>query len=90
MPQQKITAISSQGEGRPVHAVLELILGVVVWMAVAAMNQLGVQVNLPKEEPAAERVIQRDPPAGARKADARLDPCPTLPGKAVESGPSAA
>lgn len=42
------------------QAILEIIAAVVVWMAVATLNQLGVEVELPKAEPREERVIQRD------------------------------
>lgn len=48
------------------QAILEIIAAVVVWMAVATLNQLGVEVELPKAEPRQERVIQRDDAPKAR------------------------
>ena len=58
------------------HAVVELIVSVVVWMAVATLNHFGVQVSLPKSEPEAERVITRDSSAKQRKSAASSQSCP--------------
>jgi hypothetical protein len=52
------------------QAILELIVAVIVWMAVASLNQLGLKVDYPEPPAKAERVIQRES-APSEKADAR-------------------
>jgi hypothetical protein len=58
------------------HAVVELIASVVVWMAVAALNHFGVQVSLPGHEPEDERVITRDNATKPQKSAAYGPSCP--------------
>ena len=57
------------------QAIGELIVAVIVWMAVASLNQLGLKIELPATPAKAERVIQRES-APARKADVRPSDCP--------------
>ncbi len=52
------------------QAILELIVAVIVWMAVASLNQLGLKVDFPEPPAKAERVIERES-APPEKADAR-------------------
>lgn len=54
---------------------MELIATVVVWLAVATLNQIGIEVALPQPEPKAERVIRRESVRPEESA-ARIDPCP--------------
>lgn len=63
------------------QAIIELVAAVVVWMAVATFNHLGIEVDLSRPEP--ERVIQRESEP-ARKALVHETPCPE------EVGPAAA
>lgn len=57
------------------QAIVELIAAVIVWMAVASLNQLGLKVDLPERPAKAERVIERESVA-AQKADAHDSECP--------------
>lgn len=57
------------------QAIVDLIVAVIVWMAVASLNQLGLKVEMPDTPAKAERVIQRES-APARKADAHDSDCP--------------
>jgi|GEM_PF-3289685 len=57
------------------QAFVELLATVVVWMAVATLNHLGVKVDMPQPEAKAERVIQRESPK-AQKEAAEAPPCP--------------
>jgi len=57
------------------QAIVELIAAVIVWMAVASLNHLGLKVDLPDPPAKAERVIQRES-APDQKADARESDCP--------------
>lgn len=57
------------------QAIVELIAAVLVWMAVASLNQLGLKVDLPEPPAKAERVIQRES-APAQKARADDSDCP--------------
>lgn len=57
------------------QAIVDLIVAVIVWMAVASLNQLGLKIDLPDPPAKAERVIQRES-APADKADARAADCP--------------
>lgn len=57
------------------QAVVELIAAVLVWMAVASLNQLGLKVDLPEAPAKAERVIERES-TSARTVDARDTDCP--------------
>ena len=57
------------------QAIVELIAAVLVWMAVASLNQLGLKVELPDPPAKAERVIQRES-APAENADAHESECP--------------
>lgn len=57
------------------QAIVDLIVAVIVWMAVASLNQLGLKVDLPEAPAKAERVIERESPSAA-KADARTTDCP--------------
>lgn len=57
------------------QAIVELIAAVLVWMAVASLNQLGLKVDLPETPAKAERVIQRES-APALKAQAHGADCP--------------
>ena len=57
------------------QAIVDLIVAVIVWMAVASLNQLGLKVELPDTPAKAERVIQRES-APSQKADARATDCP--------------
>lgn len=54
---------------------MELITMVVVWLAVATLNQIGIKVDLPQPEPKAERVIRRESVTTEESAS-RNDPCP--------------
>ncbi|MDO9335337.1 MAG: hypothetical protein Q7T61_02955 [Caulobacter sp.] len=57
------------------QAIVELIATVVVWMAVASLNHLGLKVDLPEQPAKAERVIQRES-VSDQKAAARSTDCP--------------
>ena len=55
------------------QALVELVAAIVVWMAVATFNHLGIEVDLSQPEP--ERVIQRES-APTKKAVVHEGPCP--------------
>lgn len=57
------------------QAIVELIAAVLVWMAVASLNQLGLKVDLPEAPAKAERVIERES-ASAQTVDAHETDCP--------------
>ncbi|HYE44846.1 MAG TPA: hypothetical protein VEA44_03630 [Caulobacter sp.] len=57
------------------QAIVELIAAVVIWLAVTTLNQFGVEVDLSRPEPKAERVIQRES-APAAEAVSHDVPCP--------------
>ena len=57
------------------QAIVELIAAVVIWLAVTTLNQFGVEVDLSRPEPKAERVIQRESAAASRPV-AHEGPCP--------------
>ena len=57
------------------QAIVDLIVAVLVWMAVASLNQLGLKIDMPEPPTKVERVIQRES-APAEKADARPSDCP--------------
>ncbi|WGM38935.1 hypothetical protein [Caulobacter sp. NIBR1757] len=59
------------------QAIVELLVAVIVWMAVASLNQLGLKVDMPDPPAKAERVIQRES-APDQKADARDPDCPDV------------
>jgi hypothetical protein len=52
------------------QALAELLAAIVVWMAVATLNNFGIKVEMPKAEPRVERIIRRDSPA---KRETALD-----------------
>ncbi|MDH4386872.1 MAG: hypothetical protein QE280_15705 [Caulobacter sp.] len=72
------------------HAVVELIVSVVVWMAVTALNHFGVQVSLPKTEPETERVITRENAENHQKAAANSQACPPPVRQPASAGASIA
>lgn len=57
------------------QAIVELIAAVLVWMAVASLNQLGLKIDMPEPPAKAERVIQRESPP-AQKAARDAEDCP--------------
>ncbi len=57
------------------QAIVELIAAVIVWMAVASLNHLGLKVDLPDTPAKAERVIHRESPP-PEKAEAKASDCP--------------
>lgn len=57
------------------QAIVELIVAVIVWMAVASLNQLGLKIEFPDPPAKAERVIQRES-TPSQKADAQASDCP--------------
>lgn len=57
------------------QALVELIATVVVWMAVATLNQMGIKAELPRAEPKAEKVIRRES-AKPETAASQTTPCP--------------
>jgi hypothetical protein len=58
------------------QAIVEMLAAVVIWMAVATLNHLGVQVEMPPPESKAERVIHRDSARTEEKAAVQAAPCP--------------
>lgn len=57
------------------QAIFDLVVAVIVWMAVASLNQLGLKIDMPAPPVKAERVIQRESvPAG--KAATQPSDCP--------------
>lgn len=56
--------------------VVELFAAVVIWIAATAFSALGVDVDQPRAEPKAEKVIPRDPPAPEKSAV--RDGCPEV------------
>ncbi len=57
------------------QAIFDLVVAVIVWMAVASLNQLGLKIDMPAPPAKTERVIQRESPP-VDKAAARPSDCP--------------